>query len=587
MHLILASLALLTLAAAPSETTGRTGAASTGSEQAPAGNSRPEHLGSPAKSSAALPAWQPRPLRQLLPGQVPYAPASEDAEGLYDQADPKPAKTGPLRDAALACTVDLGERRFDDLLPFANPSMVYGDLCAVAGPVPPGGPVRDVTVHFGADDANTVTFLVPLVSLDPGQAVSVRLLDIDLQFDDAVDTLKATYRGTLPLSLATRGVKGDCRLVTREALEALLPPHLEATDAALAKARNAFRASLDDRRPMSVDGTLLAPQRSLAGAAALVGWDDPRVAARVALIADLDRELTAQWAEVFEAARKKASGRDWATVAGGQLEVRFAGLRCGRELSAYAGMNLPGLRAKDACALHVGVRNRTDRPLALDFRLLEPLDDLVLVDGRGASREATFEGQWKNGRASALPAAWALEPGQEGELVVAPDMVDGVLKKSRLPLLLRGSHAANVSSRKPSSVDLAGGEAGLEVVDYACGAESLSGLADAAGVPSWRRPVCGLHVRLANRAAEARAVKLPDLRGFSLLGPARKAVESEGVVLLGPKPRVARPSDTVPAAGKTELMLLFRDKDAPASLDELRLVVPGAKGYFFVLVDGS
>ena len=55
------------------------------------------------------------------------------------------------------------------------------------------------------------------------------------------------------------------------------------------------------------------------------------------------------------------------------------------------------------------------------------------------------------------------------------------------------------------------------------------------------------------------------MRAFSLPGPAR--------MLPG--------ADVLLAAGG------FGQKEAPAGLSELRLVLPRAKGYFFVLVEGS
>ncbi|MGC4116914.1 MAG: hypothetical protein QM765_20600 [Myxococcales bacterium] len=399
--------------------------------------------------------------------------------------------------------------------------------------------------------------------------------------------MRVPYRGTVPIPLSARAMKGDCRLVTREALEAALPEHLKTTDAALAKARKEFRASLADARPQDVDGALSGARRALTGAAALVGWDDPRVASRAARIADLDRELSAEWAQVFAAAKEKATpAKEWAPVADGQLEMRVAGVRCGPALSAYAGMNLPSMRAKDACALNLAVRNKTDRTLAFDFRLLEPLSDLLLVDGRGASRDARFEGCWRSGRASDLGSSTTLEPGKEAELVVAPDLGDGILKRSRLPLLLRGTHSANVTSLKPSAVELPGGEVALEVVDYRCG-ESVAPLAEAAFVPSWKRPVCGLHLRLRNRTGSPKPFKSLELRDLAVLGSSSRKVSSLGDVVLEAKPRSTRQDEVLPASGKIDLMLLFEQKEAPASLDALRLVLPRAKGYFFFRVEGS
>ena len=577
--LVLATAALVSLAAAPPPVAPEA--------PAPADDPlRPEHLGTPAKSAAALPAWQPRPLRQLSPGEVPYAPESENAGGLYAKASTTPTKVGPLRDAALACSVDFGERHFDDLIPFASPEMVKGDICAVAG-IPVGkGPLRHVTVAFGPDDANTATFLIPLASLDIGQPVVVRLIDIDLQFDDSIDTLRVPYRGTLPLSLATRGMKGECRHVAREALEAALPPYLAKADAALEKALKDFHPSLTEHNPASVDAALTGPQGPLAQAAALVGWDDPRVAARVSRIAELDQAFAVEWGKVFDAALEKSASKDWTAVADGQLEVRVAAVRCGKDLSAYRAMtNLPSERPADACALNVGLRNKTDRSL----RVMEPLSQLKIFDRRGASRDVRFDGLWRAGRGVDLPFESTLAPGAEAEYVVLPSRFDDVLRQSHLPVLLRGAQATNLSNLGPGSIALSGGKQALDVVDYTCDDAALERPAEAAGVPKWRRPLCGLRVRMENRDAQPLPLKALPTRDFLLYGADaanHRAAWCVDVVALDPAPRLFKRDDALAPGAKLDLLFLYEQKEAPPSLDKVRLGLPKTPGHFFLSSSG-
>ncbi|HEY3448411.1 MAG TPA: hypothetical protein VGK67_18795 [Myxococcales bacterium] len=94
-------------------------------------------------------------------------------------------------------------------------------------------------------------------------------------------------------------------------------------------------------------------------------------------------------------------------------------------------------------------------------------------------------------------------------------------------------------------------------------------------------------MRLQNRSTSVQSFKPLELREISLLDSARRRTTGEGMVLLEPQPRVPRSYEALPAGGKIDLTLLFGQKGAPASLEELRLAMPRAKGYFFLLVDGS
>lgn len=412
---------------------------------------RPEHLGTPATSAKAAPAWFETPDRHLARGQIAYAPQSDDVLALLKAAPEQAAQVGPLRDVALACDLDVGDRNFDGLAPFASESTLAADLCMVAGVVSGKEAPRLVSVTVGSDDSNFGSFLLPLVSLDPGAALSIRLVDIDVTFDDPIETVRVPYKGTLPLKFKGRVAEGECRLVTRDALEAAAGKHLVEADAALAKAAASGTADPLASDPVGVDEALARPRGALTAAAALLGWDDPRVAARLAREAEVARALEASWAAAFDEARKGALGREWAPVAGGALQVRVTAVRCGPGLKAYAGINaFPPFREADACAANLAVRNTGDQQIETRFANIGPLERMVVLDRRGASHPVEVGGLWIKGRGVDPPFDNLLAPGREVEYVFLPDN-EALIRKSRLPLLIRANDS---KAKRPVFLDL-------------------------------------------------------------------------------------------------------------------------------------
>jgi len=411
---------------------------------APAEPPPPERLGKPLTSLAAAPAWWQGPQALDLGQARAYAPESPDAGALYQAASAGSAEPGPLDGGALACDLDLGERRFDELVPFASEESTLGDIAALAGVSPDRRKAPALVVGtYGPEDRNQVVLLLPLARLQVGDTLWIRLVDMDVSLHDDVETLRVRYDGKLPLALAGRLAKGTCRLVTRPALEVALARRLGYLDQALEKLAAGARPDFLDGVVTGVEGFLSDARESALGAAALVGWDDPRVLRRVLRLGELEAGAARAYAQAFEALRASAAGPAWAAAPAGRLEVRVDGLRCGRRQLglARALVAFPEMLPADACALYLSLRNTGAEPLEFGIHAVGPLRDLTLVSARGRSRPVSVEGQLLGGRARKFRNDPRLEPGQAMEVVVVPEPEEEVLRRSSLPLLLRGAPA--------------------------------------------------------------------------------------------------------------------------------------------------
>jgi hypothetical protein len=404
----------------------------------------PARLGTPASSLAAAPAWWERPPEALTGRIRVYAPETSEAVSLYAQAPGARVPQGELADGALACRLDLGDRGFDEQALDAQPESVLGEFAAVVGVAPDArrAPAQ-VVVAFGPEDSNRVTFLVPLVRLKVGACLSVRVVELDVHSQESVEQVRARYDGQLPLALAGRLARGDCRLVTRAALEARLAESLRQADEALegAEADLAGVIDLGAHPPVSADGRLARPRAAVAAPAGLVGWDDPRVGRRMGRLEAMTARLEASLAHAFEAARPGAIGAAWAELAGGQLALRASSLRCGREALRphHRLVGFWSLVPRDACVLSLGVKNLGPGPIAVGADSLGPLGELVLIDRRGTSRPLHLEGYLRRGRVRALPAGGlSLAPGAELELLAPPRPEEELLRAVALPVLVRG-----------------------------------------------------------------------------------------------------------------------------------------------------
>lgn len=525
-------------------------------------------------SLRAAPTWFEQPRRKLVDRARAYAPACPIAQALFDAAPSAPAEVGPLKSQALACRLDLGKRRLDESLPFASPDVVYGDLSAAVGVSPSRrrSPAR-VALGEGPEDANRVTVLVPKLDLSPGQVVWLRVVDRDVQFDDLVAVLKVPYEGSLPLSSETPAVKGSCRLVPPEAIEAAVTDVLARADERLELTRTKARAEVASSAGKGVDDWLFPLREQLGQAAALVGWHDPRVSTRVRAADALAAELTTTFGQRFDEARAQAVGREWTKLADDQLELRVERVVCGRKhLGPYrAVFSFFGRLGKDVCVIVLGARNLTDRPVLVDYNTIGPLDDLVVVDRRGQRAVEHIQGRMQGRRARKLRGRGelTLKPGAQVSVVIAPLLTDEVLRTPRLPLLMVGQHEATITGLNPSApTPMDRGRVRVRLADLDCERADLEQMAEEAWVFKHRRPVCSLVLTLENTgpkpidlAAWVRGLSLQDLTG--------KAHKVVGKLLPGPVPKRQREPVKV-APGETGSLILLVSK-FHGKIEDLRI----------------
>ncbi len=525
-------------------------------------------------SLRAAPSWFEQPRRTLVDRARAYAPACLKAEALFDAASSAPAKVGPLSSQALACQLDLGKRRLDEHVPFAPLDVVYGDLSATIGVGPdrrrkPGR----VALGRGPEDGNKVTVLVPRVDLSPGQVIWIRIVDRDVQFDDLVAVLKVPYEGSLPLAIDTPAVKGSCRLVPPEAVEAAVTDALVRADERLEITRTKARTEVASSNGKGVDDWLQPLRERLGQAAALVGWNDPRVVERVQAADALAAGLTSAFAQRFAAALAGAVGRQWTRLADDQLELRVERVVCGRKkLRPYRALfSFFARMHEDTCVVVLGARNPTDRSLVVDYNTIGPLDDLTVVDRRGQRKVEHIQGRMQGRRARKLKGRGelTLKPGAQASVVIAPLLIDELLRAPHLPLLLVGQHKATTTALNPGEpTPMDRGRVRVRLADLDCARADLDQMAEEAWVFKHRRPVCSLLLSLEN-AGETPVDLAAWSRELGLVDRAGERHRIVGTLLPGPVPKRQRDPVEVGPGETGRLILLVSKLDA--RIEDLRI----------------
>lgn len=273
----------------------------------------------------------------------------------------------------------------------------------------------------GPDHQDTLLFTAPLVRLGPGDTIELEIADRQAFGTRAPGTLKASHRA-FPVELQGPGLQARCAWVPREELERALERPLDEAHANLQGWRPAPRlsdASLEPPAPAQ------AARIALREAAALVGWDDPRVAplveawdARLALHEHrLAVEVQARRAELPTGFSSPAPGLTWAP---GWLAAQDPALESGPGRSW--GLRLPV---------------RLDPGQSAFGPVLGPVRDPVLIDARGRRFPVEIEmGQ---------------QDGFQGELLLL-GVGMGEVERPAMPALLR---AQGPQGRVFSRVDAA------------------------------------------------------------------------------------------------------------------------------------
>lgn len=270
-------------------------------------------LGTPESSRAARPPW--------APGMVGYAPAAsaDVARALFEAAATSVRRGVSLHRDLLACRIEHD----------VDGSGANGRRRALAF----GVTLRWGSAHHEIDGPRAGTpahLAVPLVTLAPGDPWQVHLRD-----EGGVVEIEASFDGKSPLRAEAGGFAIECRPVepaaraeaVRDALwDVDRRLVLLATTAGEAPPRSGENGEIEE-----IEEALRPFVDPASSVAALVGWDDPRLARRFERRAALEGKLLDRLAQgrAEALARAKAPG-EWVGVGrmGRRLEVKVDALDC-------------------------------------------------------------------------------------------------------------------------------------------------------------------------------------------------------------------------------------------------------------------
>lgn len=418
----------------------------------------PTRLGTPDESMAARPWWGldgyapqiPRPGDLVFTLGADDGPRSVDAAlraratsaTFWHAAETTPREVGAMAGEMFACgiAVTYSERKLAPMFVFPIPvplaeerttaadlraTLGFGAFVAPAEPRRPSaaGDARAIVVD-GPEDSNTMLLLAPIVTLSPGDPVSVQLVDRGVFGTDATfPTLRGRWEGRLPLVLSAPRARAECRRVPRAFVDGELALALGAVDETLLRLDTTTTGGFDTHLP----STELAAR--IRYAAALVGWSDPRVRRRLERAALLARRVLDEIrADVERIARELPPPGAFVDVAPGAFALRIEGFACGDAARAAIADRQTWGRTP-TCVLRATVENRAGAEV-----------DLVVGRGdvitRGAGSVGPFSVRIALRDRFGRSLAWAglaprdarpswlyahLSPGQQAPIVMALD----------------------------------------------------------------------------------------------------------------------------------------------------------------------
>jgi hypothetical protein len=344
----------------------------------------PARLGTPEASRAAAPWWGG--------GASGYAPQAQGAWSLFDAAESATRDTGPLTGEMLACAVTV--IFVEDKLPLFGANHNLADLTARVGFGAHVDVDREPLLDLkGPEDRNEMRFTAPIVNLRIGDPIVARVFDRDVFSNNGIELLRGRFDGKAPIVIRGKHAALDCRLVPRAAVEAKAAAALAQLDATIAGFDRDYAPRFDEP---SFFGRLSVTDSTppFYVVAALVGWDDPRVAARSARMATLERrfddELAAELQKIHAALPAPGA---WLLAKQGTRGVRATSFECGDEVHAP-----PDTFHSVGCLLHLEVKNLA--AAAEDVPVYESgVDDLdlAIIDRRGRRHPVYLLGKIEGG----------------------------------------------------------------------------------------------------------------------------------------------------------------------------------------------
>lgn len=332
----------------------------------------PKSLGTAAQSEQAAPEWTSDAARRT--------PQIRHKASLFRSLR-KHQTGGPISEAALICRIHTSGKfdtfRGPDLTTYItfNQEKAY----KIRGP----------------EDAWTMHASLPLVNLTSQDKIKITVVDRDVFENEHIGTAQETYSGSMPLLLEAKNMDVSCVAVDRKTLEKELQTELEALEKIFREAPSSFQP-----RPHLADWgygqtRLPALKREINQAAALVGWDDPRVRQRTRKISILE----AQWTEKIQtslAAEKQNAHKPGTPfmLLQDDLNVNLEGITCKR---AEIRRSMPRQSkllplGNNTCAVTAHITNKGLFPVEVDLQqeTLGKLRSLRAVRPNGKTLDLPF-----------------------------------------------------------------------------------------------------------------------------------------------------------------------------------------------------
>lgn len=454
----------------------------------------PDKLGSPSSSLAKRPAFA---------STSSFAPQPPNSSALYDEAK------APLKANAVGFVCLVSVKPYQD-----NQQDGFPDL-SVNVTIARGKEKWSLSAR-GHEDQVSMTFAVPLMELEAGDRVGVSILDRDVLFDDAVETLQTTFKGEFPFSAKGKRSELECRPLERSILEKHLGTPKERADIAIG-AYDAVKPSLLGSLGTGVIGEHLVPtaQAALDDMAGLVGWDDPRVLRRLERIDAIRKRILSETSQQVRALREKLPlpSQNAVEVADGALEVRPSSLSCNpanaKQYKALISLGEADAFAKQPCVLSLEVHNGSGVPIQVDdfYDKIGPWGELRLISSTGALHALALFATVQNGKTKKIEMGNrpVFGPGETFTVLATTRGAGEIAGALDAPFLLRGRYGRRTSAKTKEWTRVAGGAAEVRMTSLECGpnaAAEYNANAPSFGRTTWEKPpACVVHAAIRRTGA--------------------------------------------------------------------------------------
>jgi hypothetical protein len=197
-----------------------------------------------------------------------HVPQLDDPQAVYDTAGSR--KVAALAASLLVCHIDVDVNPQDNSAPDLVAWLTLGKR-------------HSVWVRAPYSNSYTATVSWPATDLLMGERISLSIYDEDTWTnDDLIASFEAKFDGTLPIVMTDDTATIECRVPEPAVVEARLRTALADADQALAALDTVAEPDLIANHRERPTDAVDAVRRSVAKAAALVGWHVPGVKSRVA-----------------------------------------------------------------------------------------------------------------------------------------------------------------------------------------------------------------------------------------------------------------------------------------------------------------